>query len=202
MAVSRKTKQSFQYIEDYVKTYNILVKRKNLNYVDKSMILIDFVQRAFEDKSNFTCPKLFFYDELDEKNPYKKAFNFQYEIIENITENSCLFQPFLFLDSYIMDSIQQNGSFNFMKIIKPAYSISMLTLGIIKDHLKKTIKDYFFVLEKQGVNSRRYYASLQRFTNLITYNENILLYNSNYKKMYELSKTDLFFHPKIIHNYA
>ena len=195
-------KQSFGYVEEYVKVYRKIEDRKDLNYIDKSMILIDFVLRSFEDKSNFICPKLFFYDELDKNNPYKIAYNFQYDIIENITEESCLFQPFLFLDSYIMNSIQKKGSFDFIKVLKPAYSISMLTIELIKEHLKKTIKNYFFVLGKQGVNNRRYYASVNKFTKLITYNENILLYNSNYKKMYELSKTDIIFESKIFKNYA
>ena len=195
-------KQSLEYVEEYVKVYRKIEKRKDLNYIDKSMILIDFILRTFEDKSNFICPKLFFYDELDENNPYKIAYNFQYDIIENIREESCLFQPFLFFDSYIMNSIQKKGSFDFIKVLKPAYSISMLTIELIKDHLKKTIKNYFFVLRKEGVNNRTYYASINKFTKSITYNENILLYNSNYKKMYELGKTDIIFESKIIKNYA
>ena len=192
----------FKYIGEYVKVYNKLKNNIDLNYIDKSMILIDFVQRSFEDKSKLIYPKLFFYNELDDNNPYKIASNFQYEIINNITEESCLFQPFLLLDSYIMDSIQTNINFSFIKILKPAYSISMLTVEIIKDHLRKTIKNYFFVLEKQGEHNRKYYVSIKKFSNLIIYNENILLCDSNYDKMYELSEEDIIIKPEIINNYA
>ena len=195
-------KLPFKYIDDYLNVHDKLVNRNDLDYVDKSMILIDFVKRAFEDKSQFTCPKLFFYDEIDERNPYKIAFNFQFKIIENIKEESALFHPLLFLDSYIMDSIQNSSNFNFIKKLMPAYSISMLSEECIKDHLKKSIKNYFFVLEKKGANTRKYYASIQKFSHLITYNENILLYNSNYDKMYKLSKPDLIFCQKSINNYA
>ena len=197
-----KNKLPFKYAEKYIKVYNKIEERNIFNYIERSMILIDFVQRAFEDKSKFICPKLFFYDELEEHNPYKIAFKFQYEIINNITEESCLFQPFLFLDSYIMDSIQQKNRTDFNKILKPAYSISMLTIDKIKDHLKKTIKNYFFVLKNQGINSRNYYASTKKFTNLITYNETILLCNSHYDKMYQIEQIDLINNKKIINNYA
>ena len=103
---------------------------------------------VLEEKNNLDCPKFFFYDELAQNNPYKIAYDFQYKIIDNITEESCLFQPFLFLDSYIMDNIYRK-SFKFVQVKKPAYSISMLTLELIKTHLKKSIKNYFFVLEKK-----------------------------------------------------
>ena len=67
------------------------------------MILVGFMGRAFEDIYNFSFPKFYFYDELNDMNPYEQVYNFQFDIIENITEDSCLFQPFLFLNSYIMN---------------------------------------------------------------------------------------------------
>jgi len=95
-------------------------------------------------------------------------------------------------------------SFDFVKnSFKSAYSISMLSIESIKDHLKKSIKNYFFVLEKQGKkNKRKYYASVQKCNRLITYNENILLKDSNFTKMYELDKQDIIYNPKIIKNFA
>ena len=45
---------------------------------------------------------------------------------------------------------------------------------VIKNHLLKLIKNYFFVSEKEnGQNKRKYKASIQKFNNIVTYNENI-----------------------------
>ena len=198
-----KEKYPISKIKNYTNLYEKLINKNNISYIEKSMILVGFVLRVFEDGKNFSCPKLFFYEELDDNNPYKVAYCFQFNLIKNITEESCLFQPFLFLDSFIMDC-RYGQSFNFIKTsFKSAYSISMLSIESIKEHLKKSIKNYFFVLEKQGiVNKRKYYASIQKCNKLITYNENILLQDSKFSKMYELDEEDIFFNPKIINNFA
>ena len=61
----------------------------------------------------------------------------------------------------------------------------MLPIDSIKIHLKKTIKDYFFVLERSLENERKYYASVHKFNFLVTYNENILLKNSSIKSIFD-----------------
>ena len=142
------TQQPFIPIENYINLYEKIVNNKILNNIDRIKFIITFMTVLLEEKNNLDCPKFFFYDELAQNNPYKIAYDFQYKIIDNITEDSCLFQPFLFLDSYIMDNIYRK-SFKFVQVKKPAYSISMLTLELIKTHLKKSIKNYFFVLEKK-----------------------------------------------------
>ena len=191
------------FLKDYINVYNKIINRNNLNYIEKSMILVSFMERAFEDLDNFSCPKLYFYDELDNNNPYKIAYNFQFKIIENITEESCLFQPFLFLDSYIMNCLYQKSSFEFIISTMSAYSISMLPIELIKNHLYKSIKDYFFVLEKENIqNKRRYYASVHKFNNLITYNENILLRNYKLKKMYDIGGVEAMDNENDIKDYA
>ena len=197
-----RTSQDTMFIDEYISLYNKIIKNTNLNNIDKIKILVSFITISLEDKNNVDCPKFFFYDELAENNPYKIAYNFQYKIIEEITEESCLFQPFLFLDSYIMDNIYSK-SFKFVKDIKSCYSISMLSLDLIKEHLKKSIKNYFFVLEKRNKkNMRNYKASIHKFSKIVVYNENILLSNSNYNKMYELSQSNFIFQSKDIKNYA
>ena len=170
-------------IIDYINLYNKIFDKNEINYIDKSMILISFVDRIFESEKTYKSPKLFFYNELDNDNPYKIAYNFQFEIIENLKEQSCLFLPFLFLDSYIMNCIF-NKEYNFIKGFLSAYSLSMLPLESIKAHLKRTIRNYFFVLEKGEANKRRYYASVHKFNFLVTYNENILLKNSKFRNIY------------------
>ena len=175
---------NYYCIKEYIILYQKISKRNDLNFVEKSMILICFVERIFECKQTFNTPKLFFYKDLDDSNPYKIAYNFQYQIIDNISEESCLFLPFLFLDSYIMNCIYTKN-FSFIKKFLSAYSISMLPIDSIKIHLKKTIKDYFFVLERSLENERKYYASVHKFNFLVTYNENILLKNSSIKSIFD-----------------
>ena len=198
-----KEKYQKSNIKNYTNLYEKLISKNNISYIEKSMILVGFVLRVLEDEKNFNCPKLFFYEELDDNNPYKVAYNFQFNLIKNITEESCLFQPLLFLDSFVMDC-HYGLSFSFIKnSFKSAYSISMLSIGTIKEHLKKSIKNYFFVLKKQGItNKRKYYASVQKCNKLITYNENILLQDSKFSKIYKLDEEDILDNPKIINNFA
>ena len=176
--------------------------KNGLSNIEKIKILITFVAITLEDKNNFNCPKLFFYDELDKDNPYKVANDFQFEIIENITEESCLFQPLLFFNSYIMDNIY-SGEFKFVKLVKPAYSISMLSLDLIKEHLRKFIKNYFFVLEKYNkTDKRNYKASIHKFSKIVIYNENILLANKDYDKIYQIDRLTMKYESKFIKTFA
>ena len=174
------------FIINYMNLYDNITKRHELNYIDKSMILINYDEQIFESKKILKSPKLFFYNDLDNNNPYKLAYYFQYDIIENLTEKSCLFLPFLFLDSYIMNCVYKKYSFT--KGFLPAYSISMLPLESIKKHLKNTIKNYFFVIEKGEEDDRKYYAEVHKYNFVVTYNENILLRNSKFLNIYDFGK--------------
>ena len=101
-----------------------------------------------------------------------------------------------------MDNIYCKG-FTFISNVNSAYSISMLTLDLIKEHLKKSIKPYFFVLEKTNkTNKRKYYAAIHKFSKIIIYNENILLKDSNFTKMHHLDKSIITFQSKFIQQYA
>ena len=200
--ITKKSQKSFSYIEEYINLYKKINNKNGLNNVEKIKILITFVSITLEDKNNFNCPKLFFYDELDKDNPYKVSNDFLFKIIENITEESCLFQPLLFFNSYIMDNIY-NGGFKFVKLVKPAYSISMLSLDLIKEHLRKSIKNYFFVLKKYNKpDKRNYNASIYKFSKIVIYNENILLYNKDYDKMYKIDKLTMDYESKFIKTFA
>ena len=83
-------------IINYIELYNKISNKQELSFVDKSMILISFDERIFESNKTFNIPKLYFYNELDDWNPYKIAYNFQYEIIEKLSEQSWLFYLFLY----------------------------------------------------------------------------------------------------------
>ena len=200
--ITKKSQKSYSYVKEYVNLYKKIIDKKGLNNIEKIKILITFVDITLEDKNNFNCPKLVFCDELDENNPYKVANDFQFEIIENITEESCLFQPLLFFNSYIMDNIYSR-EFKFVKLVKPAYSISMLSLDLIKEHLRKSIKNYFFVLEKYNkADKRNYNASIHKFSKIVIYNENILLANKDYDKMYQIDKLTMKIESKFIKTFT
>ena len=101
-----------------------------------------------------------------------------------------------------MDNIY-NRTFKFIKLVKPAYSISMLSLDLIKEHLRKSIKNYFFVLEKYNkADKRNYNASIHKFSKIVIYNENILLANKNYDKMYQIDKLTMTFESKFIKTFT
>lgn len=186
-----KYKMQFGCIGNYLEVYEKIIKNHSINYIEKSMALISIVKRVLEDKISITFPKLVFYDELEEDHPYKMAYNFQFQIIQNLTEKSCLFQPFLFLDSYIMECIISK-SFSFVTKTILAYSISLLPLESIKNHLLKTIKNYFLVIERtiETVIERKYYASVHKFNSLVTYNENIILLNSKCHSIINITRFD------------
>ena len=181
-------------IQKYIKIYK-QIENKKISYVDKSMLLVGIYLRIRENKNAIICPKIYFYEDLDDKNAYKMAYNFQFSIIDNITEFSALFQPFLQLDSYFMDMIYYKGlkidKKKFENGVVSAYTISMLPLNIVKKHLVNTIKPYFFILKKACGNERNYNASVQKDNQVITYNENILLYNSNYQNMKDCEQLNI-----------
>ena len=199
---TKKPPKFYSYANEYVNLYKKINDRKGLSYIEKIKILITFVNITLEEQNNFNCPKFYFCDELDKDNPYKVANDFQFGIIENITEESCLFQPLLFFNSYIMDNIYCGG-FKFVKLVKPAYSISMLSLDLIKEHLRKSIKNYFFVLEKYNIKDKRNYkASMHKFSKIVIYNENVLLANKVCRKMHQIDKLTAKSESKFIKTFA
>ena len=184
-----KNNRSYSKIDDYNKLYIQLIKKQGLSYIEKSMILVCIIDRTFENKNSLKCPKLLFYDELEGKrNPYIKAYKFELELINNLKEESCLFQSLLLLDSYIMKCMKPKKILLDSESIM-GYSISMLPLEIIKEHLKKKIKNYFLVIKKEDISSpREYYSNVHKNIGMITYNEHILLRNSNCDSMYDVNE--------------
>jgi len=178
-----KNKSSYIQIKYYLERYD-KVKAAKINYVEKSLLLIGLFDKLTETKKDYSIPELYFYEELPEKNPYKMAYNFQFLFIENLTELSGLFQPFLLLDSYFMDLICYKNLKIDKKNIKngviSSYSISMIPLDYIKDHLKKSIKKYFFIIKRGISDERNYYACVQKDSGVVTYNEKILLEGTNF----------------------
>ena len=181
-----KNESNISDIKPYFKIYEKLVET-DLNYIEKSMILVGIFLRLKESKISLVLPELYFYDELPKENPYRMAYEFQFLFIDKLTEFSRLFQPLLLLDSYFMDLICYENSEIDKKNVKneviSSYSISMLPLDYIKKHLKKTIKKCFFIIRKGINDERKYYAGVQTDNGIITYNEKILLSETSFQKI-------------------
>ena len=189
-----KNNSSYIQIQSYLAIYD-KVKAANINYVEKSLLLVGVFNKLTETKKDFSIPELYFYDDLPEENPYKIAYKFQFSFIENLTELSGLFQPFLLLDSYFMDLICYKNLKIDKKNIKngviSSYSISMIPLDYIKDHLKKSIKKYFFIIKRGISDERNYYACVQKDSGVVTYNEKILLDETNFLSITSFVKDNI-----------
>ena len=56
----------------------------------------------------------------------------------------------------------------------------MIPLDYIKNHLRKSIKKYFFIIRRGISDERNYYACVQKNSGVVTYNEKILLEGTNF----------------------
>ena len=104
--------------ETYFNNLNI-IKNSKLNYTEKTTLLITIIRRLLETK-NGTEPQIFpriiFFDQINEIDKcYKEAYEFHLKLIDSLTEDSILIQPFLQLDSYIMEMILTDNDINLIK---------------------------------------------------------------------------------------
>ena len=120
------------------------------------------------------------------------------KLIDSLKDNSILIKPFLQLDSYIMEKIltddeerkikeleiiDANNSINDENkkkeqidkiqnekiVTKSAYTISMTSVDVIKNHLKAKMKPYALIY---GLNSERNFLTVvKKDNNIITFNE-------------------------------
>ena len=172
-------------------------------------------QRKDESK---ILPRVIFFNELEEIDQcYNEAYIFHLQLIDSITEESKLMMPFLQLNSYIMKMVLTNEDKNFIKkakkqkindssmsedekiklikkieenelLVIPAYTISMISVEIIKKHLKGTMKPYSLIFGKDC--KEQFSASVYKDNNIICFNEDKIfeeiyiddLKNLNYRK--------------------
>ena len=203
------------------------IKNANLNYTEKIILLITLVRLALENDIKIFAEIKFFKKEDINTDAYTKAYYFHLDLIESLTEESKLMNPFLQLNSYIMDKIltekeqniiQSQKIFNIRAsnisedkkskeiekilnekiIIKSAYTISMLPVNIIKSHLKKTMIPYALVY---GLHSKRdFFACIKKDNNIICFNEEVIVGDINYMNNDYFSKK--FYKPDNIDDYA
>ena len=102
-------------------------------------------------------------EKIDESNSYKKAINFVKKIIENLNENSRLFEIFLYLDSNVIENLLEKNDilkeeltdiYGAKKIIEykehPTEDrVKMSTVDEVKNHLNKLMPKYIIRLNTE-----------------------------------------------------
>ena len=96
-----QTKLKEELVYEFEKNFNILIKSK-LSYYDRIRIMRfickEYIKIADEDRRY----DLLILDNINERNSYKIANNYNIKIINNLKENSKLYIAFLQLDGYIL----------------------------------------------------------------------------------------------------
>ena len=123
----------------YLRNIDFNLKKKNIKLYKKLRIISFYLSEQIN--SGMTSIELHFYDDLNPNNPYTLAKDFNLNEINNLTEFSRLFFPYLQLDSYIL--------YNYViKLL--SYSFSMEPLNNIKSHLKWNYEDFFFTTRDES----------------------------------------------------
>jgi len=112
---------------------NYFCYKKKLTYYQKIRIINSFLYFYF---LGAICDLLII-DELAENSSYKLAYNFNINIIKNLTEKSALTQGFLQLDSFILKNYFLN---------EVTYSLYNKPLVLMKSHLLLNYENFIFII--------------------------------------------------------
>ena len=216
--LSKIQKDSIKHIFiRYNEILTIIQNKETLNYCEKITLLITLTRRIIENKGmGGFFPRLIFFDEVNQTDLcYKEAYDFHLKIIDNLTENSQLINPFLQLNSYIMDKILTEKDKNTLKnakknkienynqlnkdkkkelinkieeentITESSYTISMLSIEVIKKHLKSKMKPYAIILPQN--NEFNFSASIYKDNYVINFNEDEIFKDINNSGLHDIS---------------
>ena len=155
-----------KYNENYEK-YLSEIKTLEINIKDK-LLLINSYNKKFIDSIISQNPidfiQTIIVEKEDQNNAYMKALKFIISIINNLKEESRLFEIFLYLDSEVIENLLINNDKNKSEIIndisgsqtiyeygkQPSeYGISMLNIDEVKTHLLKLIPKYIIRMYSQ-----------------------------------------------------
>ena len=182
---------------DFVDYFDMLIKKviskKNkFTYHQKMRVINCFIYNYFHSSDKIKKNiKLIFFDEMEDEYSYKMAFNFNINIIKNLTETSTLTQGFLQLDSYILTNylIKNNNSYSKSYTLTDEPLVMMNFLFIIYEN---SYKNYIKNASQDKPN---------RITNI---NEKALFNSNNSEKLFgkdnALPISSEFFHEKDSHS--
>ena len=135
------------------------IQSTNLTISQKIRIMRFTCKESFKTEYDNKDFNLILLDSLPKDNAYKLAFNYNIQIINNITEQSELYLPFLQLDNYILLNYYLN--FN-------SYTLSMEPLIITKNHLLSLYEPFLFVSIEQKISDVKTRLACQCTNNDIT----------------------------------
>ena len=109
-----KHKQDLSY-HQYLRLFSFLLRNNNITF------------------------KIKIFSKLNDYSPYLVAYKFNVEEINNITESSRLFMPYLEMDSYILT--------NYNITSQKSYSLSIEPLFVVRKHLLQGYEKFFLIEE-------------------------------------------------------
>ena len=179
----------FEIYKDLIEKLFLL--KNKLTYHQKIRIIQSFLYFYF----NGTLCELLIIDELAEDAAYKLAYNFNINIINNLTEKSALTQRFLQLDSFILKNYFIN---------EVTYSLSNEPLTLMKRHLLLNYENFILII-RVCPQEKCETKALQDESNRITIINEQNLFNSGGSrylngKDYALPITCEFIHEKDSHS--
>ena len=166
----------------------LIIRAYNTKFIDayRSGYHIDYIDIINVEKEN-------------ELNPYIKAINFIKEIINNLKEESRLFEVFLYLDADVIKNllIEQNetkeeikdifGSIKKIEIGKNLneYGINMINIDEVRSHLLKLIPKYIIRIDTR----MKFNADFDNNSKIMTLNER-QLFNTGSKGLNKTFKKE------------
>ena len=214
-------KSNYRILKKYITDNNKIIKKlydklksdKTLNNEDKIRIFLTtslFVVKTIKSKHFVDDINYINIDNIRQKNPYYKANKLLEDIIENLTEESRLFEPFLYFDSNVIKNYLENeiiNTFTYTDIFgnireyknekfKTEYGLNLLNINQIKNHLKQLIPKFIIRIET-NLDLRAYYdnnTGIMIINEYVMFNEKI----SFVDKLYEEKESDIFVIPILI----
>ena len=164
-----QTKYKEELVYEFEKNFNILIKSK-LSYFDRIRIMRfickEYIKIADEDRRY----DLLILDNINERNSYKIANNYNIKIINNLKENSKLYIAFLQLDGYIL--------YNYI-INSYSYTLSLEPLIVTKAHLLSSCDNFIFITKEKPHKNNVTYAYQNIKNDVTAINEYGLFYKIN-----------------------
>ena len=224
----KKINDWYNFLNTYFGLFD-QINDSNLTFSEKIILLITVTRRALEVVELHLFPKIKFFDKNNINNDaYTKAYYFHLDLIDSFKEDSKLMIPILQLNSYIMDKILTENEKNLIRATKlkivnssklsqdeknkyikkideenwlyrSAYTISMLPINVVKNHLKKTMIPYCLIY---GLYSKRdFMASIKKDNNIICFNEEQIVGDSYIKNLMS-NYMSRYYVPKNIDDYV
>ena len=199
--INKFNKKYYGYISEISKlSINIMDKLLLIKCYHK--ILLDSIMT--NNEVNFMNTMIV--EKINEYNSYKKAINFVKDIIYNLTEDSRLFEIFLYLDSNAIENLFEKNEVTFeyfednygrkkkieYKKHPTEYGTNMSTVDEVKNHLLKLMPRYIVRIN----SDLKFNASYDDKTKIMIINEK-KLFNADSEML-----TDFFEDPKLNEKYV